>query len=351
MNCLPEKRMLILNENEYATGDEEVSRDEIRVQENFDLDPYSSTVIRVSEMVSPAVVHIHVTTNRITGRRFPRHSSGTGQVTGSGFIISSDGYIVTNCHVIIEAVSVNITLQDGRKYPGEVIGRDPYTDLAVLKIDGENLSSSVFGDSEKLRVGQLVVAIGNPMGFHYSVTAGVVSALGRSINSVNGRLIENVIQTDAALNPGNSGGPLVNATGKVVGINTAIIPSAQGICFAVASSTAEYVAGKLITQGKVRRGYFGIAGQVFYLPLRVVNYNKLEVRSGVLIQHIENGSAGERAGLVPGDIIVSLDNHPVATINDLHRLLNEDRINKTSMIGYLRKGFYYEQSIVAEELI
>ena len=314
------------------------------------LDAYSLTVIGVAEKVSPAVVHVKIKKKiRIRDRKgvtVEREESGSG----SGFIISSDGYIVTNCHVIKNAADISIALQDGREIEADFIGIDPYTDIGVLKIHGENLSSISFGNSERLKVGQLVIAIGNPFGYQYSVTTGVVSALGRTIQSENGRFIDNVIQTDAALNPGNSGGPLVNSAGKVIGINTAIIPSAQGICFAVASSTAEYVVGKIMLEGKVRRGYIGIAGQVFQLPIRIINYNRLAVRSGIFIQQVVTQSPGEKAGLKPGDIIVSFDQKPVANINDLHRLLDEERIMRLSRIEYLRKGLLSETNVIPEEL-
>jgi S1-C subfamily serine protease len=315
-----------------------------------ELDSYSKTVTSVAEKVSPSVVHIKIIKkNKVSDRRgnvTEHEDSGSG----SGFIISSDGYVITNCHVVKDAIKIEIAIQDGREFEAELIGMDPFTDVAVLKIHGENLSTISFGNSETLRVGQLVIAIGNPYGFQYSVTAGVVSALGRTLRSTNGRLIDNVIQTDAALNPGNSGGPLVSAGGRVIGINTAIIPSAQGICFAVGSSTAEYVVGKIMLQGKVRRGYLGIAGQVFPLPLRIINYNKLSVRSGVFIQQVEPGTPGEGAGLKPGDIIVGFDRKPVANINDLHKLLDEERISKPSSIGFLRKGYYNETSVIPDEL-
>ncbi len=338
--------------SDYITEDP-FRRDERKSSKDADdvalLDPYSRTVVNVSDTVSPSVVHIKIKKlTRYTdrqGKYVKRNENGFG----SGFIISSDGYIITNCHVVKDANEIEIALPDGREYRGELIGLDPYTDIAVVKIHGDNFAAVKFGNSEKLRVGQLVVAIGNPYGLQYSVTAGVVSALGRTLRSESGRLIDNVIQTDASLNPGNSGGPLVNAAGYVVGINTAIIPSAQGICFAVGSSTAEYVIGKLMFQGKVRRAYLGIAGQVFLLPLRIINYNKLNVRSGVFIQHIENNGPGEMP-LKSGDIIVMFEKKPVANINDLHRLLNEEKINKQCVIGYLRKGYYMESFITPTEL-
>jgi S1-C subfamily serine protease len=319
-------------------------------EEDETLDAYSSTVIRVSESVSPSVVHIKITkrSKQFNRRGQPADKDENG--SGSGFIISTDGYIVTNSHVVIDAVRIEVELQDGRSYPGEITGVDPYTDIAVLKIDGESLMPVSFGSSEHLKVGQLAVAIGNPFGFQYSVTAGVISALGRTLRSLSGRLIDNVIQTDAALNPGNSGGPLVNSFAKVIGINTAIIPSAQGICFAVGSSTAEYVVGKLMLNGKVRRAYLGIAGQVFQLPLRIVNYNKLKVKSGVFIQSLEDKSPGTAAGMKPGDIIVAFEGNPVNTIHDLHKNLNEEKIMKDCLIGLLRKGLYMELQVTPEEL-
>ncbi len=318
-------------------------------EEEEALDSYSRTIVNVSDTVSPSVVHIKIKkVARHTDRR-GNHEDRVETGSGSGFIISSDGYVVTNCHVVVDATDIDIALPDGREYPGDLIGLDPYTDIAVLKIHGENFNAVKFGNSEKLKVGQLVIAIGNPFGLQYSVTAGVVSALGRTLRSMSGRLIDNVIQTDASLNPGNSGGPLMNSKGQVIGINTAIIPSAQGICFAVGSSTAEYVIGKLMFQGKVRRAYLGIAGQVFFLPLRIINYNKLNVRSGVFIQQIEE-NAPRDISIKPGDIIVMFDNNPVANINDLHRLLNEEKINKQCVIGFLRKGYYTESYIIPGEL-
>lgn len=316
-----------------------------------ELDSYSKTIVKVSEAVSPAVVHIKIFKKKNDRGRKEAGAKREGTGSGSGFIISSDGYIVTNNHVVSDADLMEVALQDGRVYQADKIGLDPYTDVAVIKIHGENLNVIAFGNSESLKVGQLVIAIGNPFGFQYSLTAGVVSALGRTLQSVNGRMIDNVIQTDAALNPGNSGGPLVNSKGKVIGINTAIIPSAQGICFAVGSSTAEYIVGKLMLHGKVRRAFIGIAGQVFPLPLRIINVNKLNINSGVFVHQVDEGTPGKKAGIKPGDIIVAFDNHPVANINDLHKILSEEKILKTSSIGFLRKGYYTESVITPLELI
>jgi S1-C subfamily serine protease len=315
-----------------------------------ELDSYSQTVIRVAESVSPSVVHIRIRTkeqDRRANRKSPNEEGGSG----SGFIISSDGFIVTNSHVVENASAITVELHDSRIFNSELIGYDPYTDVAVLRIDAQRLNAIGFGNSEKLKRGQLVIAIGNPFGFQYSVTTGVVSALGRTLRSINGRLIDNVVQTDAALNPGNSGGPLVNSSGRVVGINTAIISSAQGICFAVASSTAEYVVGKLMREGKVRRAFLGIAGQVFTLPPRITNFNRLSNKSGVIIQTVETRSPGFQAGLKPGDIIVYFEGMLISGIHDLHRILDESKIGIKCIIGILRKGVYRNLTIVPEELI
>jgi S1-C subfamily serine protease len=314
------------------------------------MDSFSKIVSSVAESVSPSVVHIKIS-RRIKqknsrGDYFYKDENGSG----SGFIISSDGYIITNNHVVENSRRIEVELYDGRKYLSEIIGNDPFTDIAVIKIHGDSLIAVTIGNSESLKVGQLVIAIGNPFGFQCTVTAGVISALGRSIKSVNGRLIDNVIQTDAALNPGNSGGPLVNTAGKVIGINTAIISSAQGICFAVGSSTAEYVIGKLMLEGRVRRAYLGIAGQVFELPLRIINYNKITNKSGVIIQNVDDHTPGFRYGLKQGDIIISFERIPILNINDLHKNLNDEVINKECVIGLLRKGVYMEINIIPEEL-
>ena len=319
------------------------------VEDDQFLDAYSKAVIGASERVSPAVVHIKVH-KKVSSRRgwapLDRYEAGSG----SGFIISPEGFIVTNSHVVSGTNKIEVDAPDGRSFEAQLIGDDPSTDLAVIRIYADNLQFLKFGDSKKLRVGQLVIAIGNPFGFEHTVTAGVVSALGRSLRSRTGRLIDNVIQTDAALNPGNSGGPLVNARGEVVGINTAIILPAQGICFAVASNTAEYVASKLIIEGRIRRGYLGIAGQVIHLPLRVINFNKLTVKSGVMVQNVEADGPASNSEIESGDIIVALNDQPVANIDDLQRLLNETTIGKKTVVGVLRKGVKRSLNVVAAEL-
>lgn len=311
------------------------------------LDAYSQTVVGVSQNVSPAVVQIKVKKKPQRSRSRPAQQP---LGTGSGFIISSDGYIVTNSHVMNDAIKVEVALQDGRAYSARVIGDDPATDVAVLQVNAENLKAIQFGDSDSLQVGQLAVAIGNPYGFQYSVTTGVVSALGRTLRSSSGRLIDDVIQTDAALNPGNSGGPLVNSQGRVIGVNTAIILPAQGLCFAVSSNLAKYVVGKLIIDGKVRRGYIGIAGQTIPLNPRSVNRHRLTIQSGVLIQNVEQDGPAYNSELSRGDIIVGLGENSVHSIDDLHKLLDENSINKSMMFTVLRGGRKQRLRVVPSEL-
>ncbi len=313
------------------------------------LDAYSQAVVDAAEKVSPAVVHIQVE-KKIVGRAARFAPNGLQVGAGSGFIISPEGFILTNSHVINGTSKIQVNIPDGRICQGELIGNDPATDLAVVRIYADNLEYVNLGDSDKLRVGQVVIAIGNPYGFEYSVTAGVVSALGRSLRSSTGRLIDNVIQTDAALNPGNSGGPLVNTRGEVVGINTAIILPAQGICFAVASSTGKYIASRLIIEGKVRRGYLGIGGQVVKFPLRIINYHRLEVQSGILIQHIEPKSPADHSDLRSGDIIIGLNGNPVSDIIELHKLLNDSTINREVHLELLRRSEKIVISVIPSEL-
>src|SRR5262249_16238423 len=264
------------------------------------LDAYSRSVVSAVARVSPAVVNIDVK-QRVNLERGTRELSGNG----SGFIITPDGFILTNSHVVHAANSITVNLPDGGEYPAQLTGDDPDTDLAVIRIDAPQLSHVRLADSEHLRVGQLVIAIGNPLGFQTSVTAGVISALGRSMHAQSGRLIDNIIQTDAALNPGNSGGPLVNSAGDVVGVNTAMIRPAQGICFAIASNTAKLVAGWLIRDGRIRRGYIGVAGQNVPIHRRIVRFYGLSLETAVLVVSVEKNSPAERAGLREGDLIVA----------------------------------------------
>jgi S1-C subfamily serine protease len=292
------------------------------------LDAYSRAVIGAAERVGPSVVHI-ATYREGRGRR-------EGRGSGSGFVFTTNGYILTNSHVVNGADSVEVTLADGTKLPAEMIGDDPETDLAVVRVRAEGLAPAALGDSQMLRPGQLAIAIGHPYGFQSTVTTGVVSALGRSLRAKSGRLIDDVIQTDAALNPGNSGGPLVNSRGEVIGVNSAVILPAQGICFAIAVNTAKYVAGRLIRDGRVRRSRIGVSVQTVTLPAGVVRRLGLTSDGGVLLASIEPGGPAERAGMEEGDVLVALDGHSVSGIDDLHRLLTEERVGVWTHVTVLR---------------
>jgi S1-C subfamily serine protease len=298
------------------------------------LDAYSRTVIGVADAVSPSVVYIEVA-QPVNGRG-PQRSQQNARGSGSGFIFTPDGLILTNSHVVHGASQIEVTLLDGRRGQADLIGDDPDTDLAVIRIAAPNLVPAELGESKVARVGQMVVAIGNPYGFQYSVTAGVISALGRSLRSQSGRLIDDVIQTDAALNPGNSGGPLVASNGKVIGVNTAMIRPAQGICFATAIDTAKFVAGKLIRDGRITRSLIGIAGQNVPLPRRIVHYYSLPVDNAILVVSFEVQSPARNAGLREGDLIISFDGQPVSGIDDLHRLLTGERAGNPAMIEVIR---------------
>jgi S1-C subfamily serine protease len=313
------------------------------------LDAYSRGVITAAERVSPSVVNLEVhqpvARRQAADPRFPQEARGHG----SGFIFTPDGFILTNSHVVHQADKVEVTLTDGRRFRADLVGDDPETDLAVVRVEAGNLVPASLGDSQALRVGQLVVAIGNPYGFQCTVTAGVVSALGRSLRSRSGRLISNVIQTDAALNPGNSGGPLVTSPGQVVGVNTAIILPAQGICFATAINTAKFVAARLIRDGKIRRSFIGVAGQDVPIPRRVVRLNGLGVESGVLVASVEAESPAEKAGLLVGDVIVGYDDCPVTGIDTLHQLLTEEKVGVAAAVTVIRRGEKRVLHIVPQE--
>lgn len=318
------------------------------INEDSLLDAYSKAVIEAAETVSPSVVYIQVSGR--TGRNRQRTDEVTG--TGSGFVFTPDGFILTNSHVVHGASKIDVALMDGRRFQAQLIGDDPDTDLAVIRITAPNLVPAKLGDSQSIRVGQLVVAIGNPYGFQYSVTAGVVSALGRSLRAQSGRLMDGVIQTDAALNPGNSGGPLVNSRGDVIGVNTATILPAQGICFATSIDTAKFVAGRLIRDGKISRSYIGVAGQNVPIPRRIVRFYQLPVETGVLLVSFEtNGreSAAKEAGLLTGDLVVEFDEQPIRGIDDLHRLLTDDRIGKSIPITVIRGVEKLTLSVVPKE--
>jgi S1-C subfamily serine protease len=313
------------------------------------LDAYSRAVTGVAESISPSVVNIEVG-HQVRGRASNEARSREVKTgSGSGFVFTPDGFILTNSHVIHRATRIEATLSDGRSIPAELIGDDPETDLAVVRIGASGLAPARLGDSERIKPGQLVIAIGNPYGFQTTVTAGVVSALGRSLRSRSGRLIDNIIQTDAALNPGNSGGPLVTSHGEVIGVNTAVILPAQGLCFAIAINTAKFVASRLIKDGRVRRSYIGIGGQNVPLHRRVVRFHDLPVESGILIVSIEANSSGQRAGLREGDVIIAFDDQPVRGIDDLHRLLTEEKVGVKSSLVIIRGSEKIEREIVPAE--
>lgn len=308
------------------------------------LDDYSRTVAAAVERMAPAVVNIQVQQKNSRGP--DREVAGTG----SGFIITPDGFILTNSHVVHDATRIVVNLSDNLDYPAQLIGDDPDTDLAVIRIDAPNLRHVRLADSEHLKAGQIAIAIGNPLGFQASVTAGVISALGRSMHSQSGRLIDNIIQTDAALNPGNSGGPLVNSAGEVIGVNTAMIRPAQGICFAIASNTAKFVAGYLIRDGKIRRGYIGVAGQTVPLHRRVVRFFHLPLETGVLVISTEKDSPAKRAGLREGDVIVAFDENSIGSVHDLHKVLVGEQIDATAKLVVIRHTEKLELSILPAEM-
>jgi len=312
------------------------------------LDAYSKTIVDVARQAGRAVAHIKV-------KRPPQKTqkSNTPQnpySTGSGFVISSDGYLVTNHHVIHQAEEIVVTMPSGRENTAIIIGMDPATDLAVLKVDPENCYPIGFADSDSLQVGQIAIAIGNPFGFQHTVTTGVVSALGRTLRSQSGRLIDDVIQTDAALNPGNSGGPLMDSSGRVIGVNTAVIRMAQGLCFAVSSNLAQYITSKLITDGKVKRAFLGIVGQTIRLSQRIIGYNKLERQTGVYITELVASGKTYNSELFSGDIIVDLNGKPVGTIDDLHKLLDESTIGQHLPMTILRKGIKNQIVVIPGEM-
>ena len=304
------------------------------------LDAYSRAVIDVVDRVGPAVVRLDVRASNDTRR------GGTG----SGVIVAPDGLVLTNSHVVGGGTAVDVTTVDGRRLTARIVGDDPDTDLALVRVDAPvTLPAAALGNSKLLKRGQLVIAIGNPLGFESTVTTGVVSALGRSLRARSGRLIDDVIQTDAALNPGNSGGPLVSSQGEVVGINTAVIMGAQGICFAVAANTASFVLGELVRHGRVRRAYIGVAAQQFTLSRRRQHAAGLAQETAVMIATVESGSPAARAGLAAGDIILALDGTAVTGADDLIRSLAGDKIGRRVEIEALRNGGRHVVSLVPDE--
>ncbi len=322
-----------------------------RASDDSLLDAYSTAVTGAVERMSPSVVNIEI--HQSSGRTRsgePRERRGGG----SGFVFTPDGLILTNSHVVHEAVRIAVTLADGRRMPATVIGDDPASDLAVIRLDlphfdDPGLTAAALGDSQRLRVGQIVIAIGAPYGFQSTVTAGVVSALGRSLRSYSGRLIDDVIQTDASLNPGNSGGPLVDSAGRVVGVNTATILPAQGICFAIGINTAKFVASRLLRDGRIRRSYIGVSAQNVPVHRRVVRFYDLPKEMGVVVLGVEESSPAKRAGLREGDIIVALEGQPVAGVDDLHRVLTDVRVGVSCALTVLRWTEKLELKVVPEE--
>jgi S1-C subfamily serine protease len=301
------------------------------------LDAYSRTVTSVAEQVSASVVKLEVQGPPPERKgRGPQRGPEPGPGSGSGFIVTPDGFVLTNSHVVSGAKRITVVLLDGRREAASLVGDDPDTDLAVVRIDASHLAALSFADSSALRVGQIAIAVGNPYGFDCTVTAGVVSALGRSLRTKSGHLVDDVIQTDAALNPGNSGGPLVDGRGQVIGVNTAMIMPAQGICFAIAANTASFVMGKLIHEGRIRRAYLGVAGQNVPLHRRVVRYHDLPHETGVFVVSTELGSPAASAGLRDGDLIVGYGDRPIAGIDDLHRLLSEEQAGVASALTIIR---------------
>ena len=299
----------------------------MRLHDDTLLDAYSAAVTEAAERITPSVVNIDV---RTEGKR------GEQRGGGSGFLFTPDGFILTNSHVVTGATSIEVMLVDGTRCAASIIGNDPHTDLAVVRISAPNQVPAQLGDSDSIRPGQLAIAVGNPLGFQTTVTAGVVSALGRTMRAKSGRLIDSVIQTDAALNPGNSGGPLVNSRGEVIGVNTAVIMGAQGICFAIGINTAKFVASRLIRDGRITRSYIGVSGQSVPLHRRVVRFYDLPVESGVLVVGVEKDSPAAVAGLRDGDLIVGFDGLPVASVDDLHRLLTEEHVERRAELTVIR---------------
>ena len=330
--------------NQTDSGASQPARGETQPDDSELLDAYSRTVVSAVARVAPTVVNIDAK-QRVSARRGEREVSGNG----SGFVIAPDGFILTNSHVVHDASAITVNLPDGREYPARLTGDDPDTDLAVIRIDASQLAHVRLADSENLRVGQLVIAIGNPLGFEASVTAGVISALGRSMRAQSGRLIDNIIQTDAALNPGNSGGPLVNSAGEVVGVNTAMIRPAQGICFAIGSNTAKFVAGWLIKDGKIRRSYVGVAGQNVPIHKRIVRFYGLPLETAVLVVSVEKDSPAERAGLRDGDLIVAFNGQPIGSVHHLHKVLVGDQIGVSASLTIVRHTEKLELPILPAE--
>jgi S1-C subfamily serine protease len=311
-----------------ATGTTPARTPQVPANDTPLLDAYSSAVSTAVEAAASAVVHIEV--------QHKRSDDAPAGGSGSGFLLSPDGYVLTNSHVVHGGSSLHVHLADGRRLDADLIGEDPHTDLAVVRVSAESLPHLALGDSDQLRPGQIAIALGSPMGFQQTVTAGIVSGLGRSLRTQSGRTIDNIIQTDAALNPGNSGGPLINTRAEAIGVNTAIIRPAQGICFAIASNLARWVAAWLIKDGRIRRSYLGVGGQTVPLLRAVARAYHLDQATGVLVSHLSPGSPAAVAGLRESDIIIALDALPVRTVTDLHQLLTADYIDRPANLTAIR---------------
>jgi S1-C subfamily serine protease len=313
------------------------------------LDAYSSAVVRAVERVGPSVAHLAVWSASQRGPRRNRASAGEPSGTGSGFVFTPDGFLLTNSHVVDGASRIRATLADGTSYDAHLVGADPDTDLAVLRVHGAFPSPAKLGDSSRLRAGQVVIAIGNPLGFASTVTSGIVSALGRTMRSQSGRLIDAVIQTDAALNPGSSGGPLLDSRGEVVGINTAVIAGAQGICFAVPVSAAHFVIPQLLGEGRVRRGWIGVSGQTIELTRRRVHLSHLSAASAVLVTDVITNGPAYRAGVRDRDIILSVGESVVTGVDDMQRVLTRDSIGRSTPVTILRAGVQLTLTVTPTE--
>lgn len=379
------KTAAVSNENEgiHKTGSAPLQNGDDAVL----LDAYSKSVTEAVKSIGPAVVNIEVKSRRLSkkpGKPGEQRGNGSGFIftaaqifgetpnnslpavlapkgAGGGAVpqglqkserspLTSNGYILTNSHVIHGAHEIRVGLVNGKNFQADVVGDDPHTDIAVIRIQADGLSTAKFGDSGHLLPGQVAIAIGNPYGFQYTITAGVISALGRSLRSSSGRLMDNIIQTDAALNPGNSGGPLVNSSGEVIGVNTAVIMMAQGICFAIPVNTAKYIAGLLIRDGKIRRGYLGIAGQDIALNEKVITQPRIFNSKGILVIGIEEHSPAQAAGLAQGDIIVGFDRQLISGIDDLHRLLSEKQVGVKAVLTLIRRQQILNVEIVPMEI-
>ncbi len=332
-----------------ADSGQQQAHDELAIPEQDAdlLDAYSRAVTRVAEKLRPSVVNIVV--SQTNQRQAPAGQPAEARGTGSGFVITPDGLILTNSHVVHKASRIEVSLPEGGAHEAALIGEDPDSDLAVVKISAPELTAAELGDSQQIKVGQMAIAIGNPYGFECTVTAGVVSALGRSLRSYSGRIIDNVIQTDAALNPGNSGGPLVNSRGQVIGVNTAVILPAQGLCFAIAVNTARFVTARLIRDGKIRRSYIGVIGQDVPLVRRLVRYHNLIAPSGMLVHSVEPESPAATAGITTGDVIIGLDNQPVSGVDDLHRILTEEKVGVRTIVTLIRQTRKLDLTVIPAE--